>query len=117
MAIVLLGVVISAAMQSCAYNKKEVLAPPCATPNTVSYGKDVVPILQANCYYCHSTGANSSGILLDNYNGLKFYAGNGFLYGTIAHLSGYRPMPIGSGKLSDCDIAVIKKWIDAGAPQ
>ncbi|MEP6749962.1 MAG: hypothetical protein ABJB86_19645 [Bacteroidota bacterium] len=90
---------------------------PCTIADSVFYTKDIVPILQTNCYQCHSTANDVSGILLDNYGGLKFYAQNGYLYGAISHSSGYRPMPDDGGKLSDCNIAMIKKWIDAGTPQ
>jgi hypothetical protein len=38
------------------------------------------------------------------------------LYGVISHSPGYRYMPKYGPKLPDCEIAGIKKWIDAGAP-
>jgi hypothetical protein len=44
----------------------------------------------------------------------KAMAQNGKLYGTIAHTAGFSPMPKGSAKLSNCQIATIKKWIDGG---
>jgi len=90
---------------------------PCVIADNVFYSKDIVPILQNNCYRCHSAASDVAGILLDNYSALKFYAENGFLFGTISHLSGYRPMPDDGGKLSDCNIAIIKKWIDTGTLQ
>lgn len=115
---ILLGfILVIAAAAGCAYTKKEVVQVPCIISDTVSYAKDIAPIISGNCYDCHSNGSNTSGILLDNYDGLKFYALNGFLYGTISHAAGYRPMPDGGGKLSDCNIATIKKWIDKSTPQ
>lgn len=42
---------------------------------------------------------------------------NGKLYGSIAHTTGFAAMPQSGNKLSDCQIAQVKKWIDAGAPQ
>ncbi len=100
----------------CAYAKKDVIATPCVIPASVSYNTDIAPIIAANCSGCHSTASPSSGILLDDYDGLKFYAANGYLYGCISHAPGYRPMPDDGGKLSDCTIATIKKWIDTGTP-
>ena len=108
-------VIIAAA--GCAYVKKDVVQVPCIISDTVSYAKNIAPIISTNCDGCHSTASNISGILLDSYGSLKFYAENGFLYGTITHAAGYRPMPDGGSKLSDCNIAIIKKWIDKGAPQ
>lgn len=101
----------------CAYAKKDVVQIPCTIADTTFYTNDVVPILQTNCYRCHSSTSNVSGILLDNYNALKFYAQNGYLYGAVSHASGYPPMPEDGGILSNCNLAVIKKWIDNGTPQ
>lgn len=109
--------IIAGAMAGCAYSKKDVIQLPCVIADTLSYSRDVVPILQRNCYRCHSSASNISGILLDNYSALKFYAQNGYLYGVISHASGYNPMPEDAGKLDDCTIALIKKWVDAGTPQ
>jgi hypothetical protein len=110
-------IIIVGGMAGCAYAKKDVVQVPCVIADTVSYAKDIIPILQNNCYSCHSEASNVSGVLLDNYNALKFYAQDGYLYGTISHLSGYNPMPEDASKLDDCTIALIKKWIDAGTPQ
>ena len=109
-------IVFMAASGGCAYVKKDVIVVPCVVPDNVSYANDIVPILEANCYDCHTTSSNSSGVLLDNYDALVFYAQNGYLYGNITHAPGYNPMPDGGGKLSDCTIATIKKWIDSGTP-
>jgi hypothetical protein len=84
--------------------------------NNVTFSATVAPILAANCYSCHSTAIATSGVVLDTYNGVKKQASNGTLIGVITHAPGFPPMPDGGGKLSDCNIAKIKKWIDAGAP-
>lgn len=101
---------------SCAYTKKDVVEIPCTVADNISYTADIAPIIEANCFDCHSSGSNSSGILLDNYDALNFYAQNGVLYGTISHASGYRAMPDGGLKLNNCIIATVKKWIDNGTP-
>ncbi|MEO5683463.1 MAG: hypothetical protein ABIQ88_12520 [Chitinophagaceae bacterium] len=110
-------IIVIATTAGCAYIKKEVVQTPCVVPDIVSYAGNIAPIISSNCSSCHSAGSNSSGILLDNYNNLRFYAQNGYLYGTISHGNGYKPMPEGGVKLNDCTIATIKKWIDNGAPQ
>jgi hypothetical protein len=46
----------------------------------------------------------------------KTIAQNGKLYGSINHSAGYSPMPRGMSKLTNCQVANIKKWIDAGVP-
>ncbi len=115
--ILLCFTVVILAGAGCAYLKKDVVQIPCTISDSLTYTTDIAPIIQNNCYDCHSASSNVSGILLDNYNGLKFYAQNGYLYGAISHASGYPAMPEGRNKLSDCTIATIKKWIDNGTPQ
>ncbi|HTE10408.1 MAG TPA: hypothetical protein VK645_05545 [Chitinophagaceae bacterium] len=100
----------------CAYTKKDVVEIPCAVADNISYTTDIAPIIEANCAGCHSAASLTSGILLDNYDGLKYYAQNGYLYGDISHAPGFRPMPDGEAKLNNCIIATIKKWIDTGTP-
>jgi mono/diheme cytochrome c family protein len=111
------AIIFIAATEGCAYAKKDVVQTPCVISDTVSYAKNIAPIISTSCFACHSTASNVSGILLDSYDAMKFWAGNGYLYGTISHGAGYKPMPDGGGKLSDCNIALIKKWIDKGTPQ
>jgi hypothetical protein len=102
---------------SCKYNNQETLYPKCDT-TTVTYTGTIVPILQSNCYRCHGTSSNtgSGGIILQDYNVLKGFAADGRLYGNAAHLPGYIPMPYDGGKLSDCDLAKLKNWVDKGYP-
>jgi len=86
----------------------------CNTEN-VAFASTVKPILSANCYSCHSTAVATNGIVLDTYAGVKKQADNGSLVGAISHAAGFKPMPQGGAKLSDCNIAKIKKWVDDGA--
>lgn len=107
-------------MISC-YNDKEDLLygtvdnGPCPdTTGVVSYSQKVVPVLQQNCYSCHTGSFPSGGILMGTYTADKVLAQNGKLYGTISHASGFAPMPQGMPRLSHCRIITIKKWIDSG---
>jgi hypothetical protein len=88
--------------------------PTCDTVNMM-YSTDIKPILQANCYSCHSSGNAEGGVTLDSYESVKNVADNGNLIGVITHAAGYPPMPQGGAKLSDCDINKIKDWINNGA--
>lgn len=118
------SVVLAAAIffsTSCVNNKKDVLFA-CDSTN-VSYSKTVKPILQNNCYNCHSA-ANATtlggGNVLDNYADVIFWVDTtsggdgGILLGNIKHTGNAMPKPPAS-KLSDCDIAKIGHWISEGA--
>ncbi len=106
-------------ISSCYYDKADLLyggnTGPCTdSAGTVSYAQKVVPLLQQYCYSCHTGNFPSGNQLMGTYTADKAMAMNGMLYGTIAHASGYSPMPQGMAKMTNCQIAVIKKWIDSG---
>lgn len=85
----------------------------CDTAN-MKYAANVKPIISASCYGCHGNGSASGGISLDSYDKLKTQADNGNLLGTITHASGFPAMPLGGSKLSDCNINIIRSWINHG---
>ena len=93
---------------------------PCDSIN-VTFTITVFPIIQNNCYGCHSGGNPGGGISLTNYNQVKAAGAippgtPGSLLGVITHASGNVPMPQNGNQLSDCKIAQIRKWIDDGMP-
>ncbi len=81
-----------------------------------TYSGAVRPILDAYCANCHSGSILNGGVDLGNYNGVNTAALNGRLLGAITHSAGYIAMPQGGSRLSDCNIAQIRKWINAGSP-
>ena len=88
-----------------------------AAPAGVSFTSQVAPLLTRHCGGCHVAG-KKGGFQMASYAGLMksgmVQAGQGEasrLVETI--LSG--DMPRGGGKVSPQDLAVIVKWIDAGA--
>lgn len=82
----------------------------------VTFSATVKPVIDTHCKGCHSSSSPSGGIDLSTWAGVKAVAESGQLYGAIAWLNGYTPMPQGSDQLPDCTIMQIKAWIDAGAP-
>lgn len=86
----------------------------CDTAN-VTFSGSVKPVLETYCTGCHQASAPSGDIALDTHAGVMPTVTNGTLIGSIQHASGYSPMPQGAGKLSDCSISIIKKWIAEGA--
>lgn len=112
------ALIIVLVLQSCYYDNEEDLypnPPECDSIN-VSYSADVWPIIASNCTSCHSGGAPSGNVYLDNYDNIVIAAKNGSLIGVIKHENGYSPMPKGGAMLNDCSIAIIQKWVDDGTP-
>jgi uncharacterized membrane protein len=105
------------AINACSKENEQALQPKengsCDTSN-ISYSVDVKPVLQKECYACHSTSIASGGIVLDNYNGVKAASSAGRLAGAVSHAAGYVPMPLGQARISDCSVNTIKAWINRG---
>lgn len=80
----------------------------------MSYSNHIKPIMDYFCVSCHDASSASGGVRLDSYAAVNTQAKNGKLYGSVAQLSGYIAMPVGS-RLSDCQIMAIKQWVDQGA--
>jgi len=114
-----LGFVSTTQLGGCYYDKEEVLYPPTTTCDTltVRYTNDVAKVLSnAGCISCHASSGGSGGVALETYAEVKTQALNGRLYGAMAALPNYTAMPP-SGKLDECTILRIKKWVDMGAPE
>lgn len=117
--IVFLASIIAFGFTSCYYDKEELLyglPGDCPTKTSVSYSTNVVPLFQQKCYGCHASNSPSGGIAMGTYDKDVALGKNGKLYGSIAHASGYSPMPKGSSKLTTCQVAAVKSWIDANYP-
>jgi uncharacterized membrane protein len=82
-----------------------------------AYSLGVKPILQTYCLGCHAgTAVAGGGIQLGDYTSVKAQVSTGNLYNAISHTGSASPMPKNASKLSDCNIAIIRKWIEAGSP-
>ena len=111
--------IVSLGMSSCYYDNRDDLYQYVITAcdsSAVLYHQQVVTILDAQCTSCHNAGLAEGGVRLDSYSHLLPYVNNGRLLGAIRHEQGYQPMPSASQKLSDCDLSVIEKWVQGGAP-
>lgn len=87
----------------------------CDTAN-VTYTLSIKPIITTKCQGCHSSSSPGGGYDLSTYTGVKARVSDGRLWGSVNFVTGYSAMPKNGTKLSTCELAKIKKWIDAGAP-
>ncbi len=103
---------------ACTYKKGAISLPgnnSCDT-TSISYQTNIVPILQASCYSCHSgTASLGAGIKLDTYTSVRTYATNGLLLNSILHNGLASNMPKNASKLPDCSINKIRAWINRGS--
>lgn len=76
--------------------------------------KDVQPIIEKNCYKCHSGNAPSELFNLETYQQVKEKGDEGKLFGAINHLPGFKSMPRKAPKLGGCELAKFNAWINNG---
>ena len=90
-------------------------------PTQVTYTKDVAPLLADRCGMCHHAGGSAPFTLL-SYSDAKRHAGQ------IATVTGNRFMPpwkadpadgpfVGQHPLTDREVLVLRRWLDAGTPE
>jgi len=115
-------------LSSCYYDNFKELRPegaipvPCDSSGVISYSTHIVPIMQKACTQnCHNGTGNGNRDLTQwvNVNDAAISGINpgdgGSLYGTVNWDPNYgNDMPKNGSKLSDCDIAKIRKWAVAG---
>lgn len=113
----------TAIIAGCTYSHgDDQVAVPCenATTALASYASVVSPIFDLNCRTCHGATVYQSlgGFVnfsdrqhLVDYNTTR----PNYILCCINH-AGCDNMPKGGNKLSDCDIARIQAWFDAGLP-
>jgi WD40 repeat protein/mono/diheme cytochrome c family protein len=98
-----------------------------ATNGKVSYSKDVMPILRANCVGCHQPAKQLGGYRMTEFATLVAAgesgspaivpgkSGESHLIHEITPKDGKAAMPKNDSPLSDVEINLIKRWIDEGA--
>lgn len=103
-------------INGCYYNIEEELYPTvdCEIID-MSYQNDIAPIMEKDCYACHSIEANFANITVEGYENISIYVSNQKLLNSIKHQAGFSPMPKGTPKLLDCEIEKIEAWILQGA--
>jgi hypothetical protein len=114
-------ILLMAVIAGCYYDTEERLYPKISSPcddTVVTFSSTVTSILHS-CQTCHSNSNASSsggGVKLQNYADVVTLVNSGKLMGSIKHDNGYIAMPQGGGKLSDCEISQLQKWIDNKTP-
>ena len=100
-------------------------------PKTIDFNRDIRPIFSENCYFCHGPDKNKrkADLRLDTHDGIfstikdrtvvvpgKPEQSELFLRVTESDPDQRMPDPKSNKKLSDRQIALLKKWIEQGAP-
>ncbi|MCU0433781.1 MAG: hypothetical protein MUC87_10040 [Bacteroidia bacterium] len=105
----------------CYYDNMEELYPAliinnnCDSTITPTYSGQIREIINNNCVSCHNP-ASGNAYVLDNHQGLFAVATSGQLVGAVYQRPGFQAMPPSGAPLDDCQKALIRKWVEAGAP-
>ncbi len=82
-------------------------------PKVTSYSADVLPLLQAKCTPCHFPSKGGNKANFETY-ATAFKAG-AEMVARVQKNPGERGfMPMRNPKLSDTEIAILKKWVEGG---
>ena len=117
---ILLFAGISMITTSCYKDNEEELYPYVSDCDTmeVSFSSGVEPILTSFCYACHDQVNNASlasGINLEGYDNVIAQIDAGVFQSSIEQDGNASYMPKNSNKLANCNISIIRNWINEGA--
>ncbi len=98
-----------------------------AVKASVTYKDHILPILRKHCLNCHNADKSSADLDITTYQALLTggssgesvkpgNSGQSLMYQVMAHEVEPKMPPKGP-KVSDSELALIKKWIDLGAPE
>ena len=117
--VIFLASILTIVPQSCENNNESDLygEQECDTTN-ITWESKIADILAKNCVDCHDNGIGAvTNVRHGSYAEEKKIVDNGRLKGAINHLDGYSKMPKDRGMLPECELRLINKWIDNGAPE
>jgi WD40 repeat protein len=122
----LMALAVAFALSACSLPAME-SSGPASSPSEPSYSRDVLPILRANCFGCHQDAKKLGGYLMTRFDAMLAggesgslaivpnKAADSHLLKSIVPVDGKAEMPKSAKALSESDIDVIRRWIDAGA--
>ncbi len=88
------------------------------TAGAITFTAKVLPIMQQNCGTnnpaCHQNNSSTGFYDLNSKAGVEVAIADGKFLGSIKHDGSASQMPKNGGKLDDCSIAVIEKWLNTG---
>ena len=125
-AFILLAGVLSAcvpqAADTSASQPTDAAAQPVAQNTTISFTKDVLPILQSRCVNCHGGERVSKGLNLKTYNDLMTGSENGPVVtagkapdSLLVEMIVSQKMPKNGPKLTSQQVQLITEWVNQGA--
>jgi hypothetical protein len=121
---ILIGLVLISGLSACYYDNFEEINPglglTCTdTDGAIGFTAKVLPIMTQYCGIndntCHQSSTSTGGyVLLNTKTSVQTAINDGLFIESIRHDVGVKAMPKNGGKLSDCEVGVIEKWMATG---
>ncbi|MCB8994924.1 MAG: hypothetical protein H6538_04880 [Bacteroidales bacterium] len=114
---VVLTIIFAFLQQSCENNNELDLYgnQECDTTH-ISWNSNIKQLLQDKCVRCHNEKLNYNGVRHDTYEEELKVVYDGRLQAAINHTGPFK-MPKNEGKLPYCELLLLNKWIENGAPE
>ena len=96
--------------------KKTTCIGDCDTAAVTTYSGSIAALIQTQCIGCHQGPTASGGVLLTNYSQVSSAVSYLGLLDAINATNGYTAMPP-SGPMTNCNVALMERWVRGGMPQ
>src|SRR5947209_5397641 len=96
------------------------LAVASAAPSSPDYARDIQPIFQKRCYVCHGPQVQTKGLRFDDRQAaMRVIASGDSAHSLLIAMvtgAGGKVMPPSGPRLSESEVALLRAWVDHGAP-
>ncbi len=96
--------------------KKTTCIGDCDTAAVTTYSGSIAALIQTQCIGCHQGPTASGGVQLTNYSQVSSAVSYLGLLDAINATNGYTAMPP-SGPMTNCNVALMERWVRGGMPQ
>jgi mono/diheme cytochrome c family protein len=88
----------------------------CDSTSATTYSAVIAPMIQTQCIGCHQGANPSGGVALSTYSNVTSAVNSMGLVDAVNGVNGRSLMPP-SGRMSNCNVALLERWVRAGMPQ
>ncbi len=88
----------------------------CDSTSATTYSAVIAPMIQTQCIGCHQGANPSGGVALSSFSDVSGAVNSLGLMDAVKGMNGRSQMPP-SGRMSDCNVALLERWVRAGMPQ
>lgn len=88
----------------------------CDSTSATTYSAVIAPMIQTQCIGCHQGANPSGGVVLSTYSNVTSAVNSMGLVDAVNGVNGRSLMPP-SGRMSNCNVALLERWVRTGMPQ